>query len=145
MINALMYKTDCQWRMLPKEFGLWQTVYFYFRKWKLEGLFEELMHLLRDVVRTARGKAISPSVGLIDSRSVRTAHHIDSTKYRSDGDKKGKERKEHRIVDKLGLLMGVKVHAANVSPCHNPFAAVTRCKKTKRGCPNLKIEAASSL
>jgi putative transposase len=88
-----MYKTDCQWRMLPKEFGLWQTVYFYFRKWKLEGLFEELMHLLRDVVRKARGKAISPSVGLIDSRSVRTSHHIDSSEYCIDGDKKVKDRK----------------------------------------------------
>ncbi len=68
MINALMYltKTGCQWRMLPKEFGPWQTVYFYFRKWKLEGVFEELMHYLRDVVRKSHGKEISPSVGLID-------------------------------------------------------------------------------
>lgn len=44
MINAMMYltKTGCQWRMLPKNFGPWQTVYFYFRKWKFEGVFEEL-------------------------------------------------------------------------------------------------------
>ncbi len=40
MINAIIYitKTGCQWRMLPKEFGSWQSVYFYFRKWKLEGI-----------------------------------------------------------------------------------------------------------
>lgn len=33
MIDAMMYitKTGCQCRMLPKEFGPWQTVYFYFR------------------------------------------------------------------------------------------------------------------
>ena len=117
-----MYKTDCQWRMLPKEFGLWQTVYFYFRKWKLEGLFEELMHLLRDVVRKARGKAISPSVGLIDSRSVRTSHHIDSSEYSIDGGKKVKGRKEHIIVDTLGLPMAAKVHAANT---HDSVGAAT--------------------
>lgn len=93
-INALMYitKTGCQWRMLPKEFGPWQTVYFYFRKWKLEGTFEELMHHLRDSVREACGKAISPSIGLIDSRSVKTSHHIDSSEYGIDGGKKVKGR-----------------------------------------------------
>ena len=66
MINAMMYitKTGCQWRMLPKEFGPWQTVYFYFRKWKLEGIFEQLMHHLRDSVRKAFGRAMSPSIVL---------------------------------------------------------------------------------
>lgn len=39
------------------------------------------MHHLRDTVRQACGKQTSPSVGLIDSRSVRTSHHIDSIKY----------------------------------------------------------------
>ena len=116
MINAILYitKSGCQGRMLPKEFGPWQTVYFYFRKWKLEGMFEELMHLLRGLVRKACGKAISPSVGLIDSRSVRTSHHIDSSEYGIDGGKKVKGRKEHIIVDTLGLPMSVKVHAANI-------------------------------
>ena len=57
MMNAIMYitKTGCQWRMLPKEFGSWQTVYFYFRKWKIEGIFEEMMHHLRNVVRKSKG------------------------------------------------------------------------------------------
>jgi len=51
IINAMMYltKTGCQWRMLPKDFDPWQTVYFYFRKWKFEGIFEELMRILRGV------------------------------------------------------------------------------------------------
>lgn len=31
IINAMMYitGTGCQWRMLPKDFASWQTVYFY--------------------------------------------------------------------------------------------------------------------
>jgi putative transposase len=72
MINAMMYitKTGCRWRMLPKDFGPWQTVYFYFRKWKSEGLFEELMHHLRNAVRKSCGRAVSPGVGLTDSGSV---------------------------------------------------------------------------
>lgn len=100
--------------MLPHEFAPWQAVYFYFRKWKSEGVFEELMHHLRDVVRKSYGKAVSPSVGLIDSRSVRTSHHIDSSEYGVDGGKKVKGRKEHIIVDTLGLPMAANVHAANI-------------------------------
>ncbi|MBB4070716.1 transposase, partial [Salinibacter ruber] len=30
-------KTGCQWRMLPGEFAPWQTVYYYFRRWREEG------------------------------------------------------------------------------------------------------------
>jgi putative transposase len=79
--------------MLPKEFGPWQSVYFYFRKWKLEGVFEQMLQPLRETVRKACGRKISPSVGLIDSRSVRTSHHIDSREYAIDGAKKSKEER----------------------------------------------------
>ena len=48
IMNAILYslKTGCQWRLLPREFGPWQTVYYYFRKWKLEGVFEDITGLL---------------------------------------------------------------------------------------------------
>ena len=55
---------------------------------------------------------MSPSVRLIDSRSVRTSHHIDSSEKGIDGGKKVKGRKEHIIVDMLRLPMAIKVHAA---------------------------------
>ena len=49
IVNALLYitKTGCQWRMLPGDFAPWQTVYFYSRKWKQEGVFEELMYSVK--------------------------------------------------------------------------------------------------
>jgi len=56
-----------------------------------EGIFEELMHHLRESVRKAFGKAISPGIGLIGSGSVRTSHHIDSRKYGMDGGKKAEK------------------------------------------------------
>ena len=45
IMNAILYinRTGCQWRMLPTDFAPWQTVYHYFRKWKFEGVFEEVM------------------------------------------------------------------------------------------------------
>jgi len=137
MLNAMIYltKTGSQWRMLPKDFGPWQTVYFYFRKWKLEGVFEELMHVLRQAVRKIKGKEISSSIGLIDSRSVRTSHRIDSKEYGIDGGKKIKGRKEHIIVDTLGQPMAVRVHAANI---HDSLGAVDTIELLKYKFPRLK-------
>jgi putative transposase len=137
MINGIMYitKTGCQWRMLPKEFAPWQTACFYFRKWKLEGVFEELVRHLRVLVRKGCGKAISPSVGFIDSRSVRTSHHMDSREYGIDGSKKVKGRKEHLIVDTFGLPMPVKIHSANI---HDSIGAVDPIRQPRYIFPRLK-------
>ena len=93
------------------------------------------MHYLREAVRKAPKKAISPSVGLIDSRSVRTSHHVDSSEYGIDGGKKVKGRKEHIIVDTLGLPMAVKVHAANI---HDSVGAVEPIKQIRYIFPRLR-------
>ena len=79
VFDGILYivKTGVQWRMLPSDFAPWQTVYYYFSKWKNEGLLEEIFDTLRGIVRRLSGRAESPSLGIIDSRSVRTSHHID--------------------------------------------------------------------
>lgn len=111
MIDAMMYKTktSCQWRMLPKDFDSCQTVYFYFRKWKFEDLFEEMIHCLWETVRNANRKKPSPSIGLIDSRSARTSHHVDSSEYGIDGGEKIEGRKKRIVFDTLGLPMAARV------------------------------------
>src|SRR5579859_2295119 len=40
VINAIFYllRTGCQWRLLPREFPAWGTVYHYFRMWKNSGV-----------------------------------------------------------------------------------------------------------
>ena len=115
IMDAILYlnKTGCQWRMIPMEFAPWQTVYYYFRKWKLEGVFEYIMDALHSIVRKLAGRDQSPSMGIIDSRSVKTSHHTDADKG-IDGNKKIKGRKEHIAVDTLGLPMAIAVHEANL-------------------------------
>lgn len=115
VFDGILYivKTGVQWRMLPSDFAPWQTVYYYFSKWKNEGLLEEIFDTLRGIVRRLSGRAESPSLGIIDSRSVRTSHHIDGQRG-IDENKKIKGRKEHIVVDTLGLPMSVRVHPANV-------------------------------
>ena len=103
-MNAILYinKTGCQWRMLPSDFAPWQTVYCYFRKWKLEGVFEEVMDTLHAFIRKQAGHQESPSLGIMDSRSVKTSHHVDSDRG-IDGNKKIN-----------GLPLAVAIHEANL-------------------------------
>lgn len=91
------------------------------------------MHPLRESVRKLFGKATIPSVGLIDSRSVKTSHHINSREYGIDGGKKIKGRKEHMIVDTLGMV--VKIHAANI---HDGVGAIEPIKQLQYAFPRWK-------
>ena len=115
IMNAILYinKTGCQWRMLPIDFAPWQTVYYYFRKWKLEGVFEEVMDTSHSFIRKQAGRQESPSLGIMDFRSMKTSHHVDSDRGMY-GNKKIKGRKEHIIVDTLGLPLAVAIHEANL-------------------------------
>lgn len=58
VLNAILYlvKTGGQWRLLPKNFPPWQTVYHHFRQWTRNGLLARLNHRLRAKVRQAVGK-----------------------------------------------------------------------------------------
>ncbi len=114
VVNGIFYvnKTGCQWRMIPHEFGAWNTVYQYFNRWSKQGLWEVVTAALRALDRVCEGKAISPSGTCIDSQSVKTA--TQGEEVGCDGNKKVKGRKRHLLVDTLGIFLAVVVTAANI-------------------------------
>ena len=59
-------RTGCQWRLVPPCYAPWQTIYWYFRKWTLEGVIETTHDRLRTALRKKKGKNESASVGIID-------------------------------------------------------------------------------
>jgi putative transposase len=98
--------------MMPKNFPPWQTVYTYFRQWKLSGKWLQIHVLLRAQVRKMYGKESQPSAGIMDSQSVKTTRQGGPRGY--DAGKKINGRKRHILVDTLGLLWGLVVHPANL-------------------------------
>ena len=74
IVNGILYmvRGGCSWRMLPKEYGPWQTVYGYFRTFRRAGVWPQIQEALREKVRRKAGKKPTPSAAIIDSQSVKT-------------------------------------------------------------------------
>jgi putative transposase len=113
VVNAILYvvRTGCQWRMLPKDFPKWSTVYGIFWKWRNAGVWQKLHDALRAKTRLAAGKKSTPTVAIVDSQSIRTAEGGEQRGY--DAAKSITGRKRHVAVDTLGLLLAVVVHRAD--------------------------------
>jgi putative transposase len=116
IINAILYvsRTGCQWRFIPHDFPVWQTVYGYFRAWSKNGTWIKIHDILRGRVRVQAGHEEQPSAGCMDSQSVKTTEQSPSSTIGYDVHKATKGRKRHTLVDTLGLILKLVVTHAGL-------------------------------
>jgi putative transposase len=114
LLNGIFYivRAGCAWRLLPSDFGPWQTVYGYFRSWSQDWTWTFIHAVLRDGVRKQEGRTVAPTAAIVDSQSVKTPDQPGERGY--DAGKKMGGRKRHLAVDCIGLILAIFITPASV-------------------------------
>src|SRR5208283_3336563 len=114
VLNAIRYiaRAGCGWRMLPKDFPPWQTVYWWFRRFMRRFLFETIHDVALMIDRERAGREASPTAGVIDSQTIKAPM---AEKRGYDAGKKIVGRKRHIAVDTDGRLLAVNLTTADIS------------------------------
>ena len=128
MLNAIRYmaRSGGGWRMLPTNFGPWQTVYWWFRRFVRRMLFQTIHDVSLMLDRERVGREASPSGGILDSQTVK-APQAKARGY--DANKKIVGRKRHIAVDTDGRLLMVNLTTADISDSAGAQAILDAVRK----------------
>jgi putative transposase len=130
VVNAIFYvvRTGCQWKNMPKDYPNHNSVYYHYRKWCLDDTWRKINTALRKQERRQRERNEDPSAGIIDTQSVKTTEAGGVRGY--DAAKKINGRKRHIVVDTVGNLLEVVVHAAGIQDYHGAKTLLRRLIET---------------
>ncbi len=131
-----LLRSGCAWRMLPREYPPWQTVYYHFRRWRRSGALRRAHDRLREEVREAEGRSRDPSGAVLDSQVVKTTG-VGGLGRGYDGAKRLAGRKRHLLVDTGGLVLGAHVHAASLHDRDGSRGLLT--EELKEDLPRLQL------
>lgn len=134
VFDALRYvvKTGCQWDFLPHDFPPWTAVYQQARRWIAAGVFEDITHDLRMILRLVDGREAQPTATILDARTLQSTPESGG-RAGFDGAKKKKGSKVHMAVDTLGHLLALKVTAANEQERTQVAELATRLQEVTGG------------
>jgi transposase len=105
-------RTGSPWRYMAGDFPPWEVVYQQAQRWLWAGVFETLVHDLREILRMCEGRDKDPTAAVIDSRTLQsTPESGERAGY--DGAKRKKGSKIHIAVDTLGHLLALHLTPAD--------------------------------
>src|SRR3954468_14245180 len=109
IMDAIVHllRTGCPWSALPDWAPPRSTVYEWFRYLVDGGWLQRLNHTLLMFVREHQGREASPTLGIVDSQTVKVMAPAGPRGY--DAAKKINGRKRHILVDSRGNLLAVRV------------------------------------
>ena len=114
VFNGLRWiiRTGAPWRLMPNDLPPWHAVYDQTQRWLKAGVFESMVHDLRQLLRRAEGRNPEPTAAILDSRTLQSTPES-GARAGYDGAKRKKGNKVHLMVDTLGHLLALRVTAAN--------------------------------
>jgi transposase len=114
VFNALRWlvRSGAAWRYIPHDFPPWPAVYQPSQRWIKAGIFEAMVHDLRELLRMCAGRCAQPSAAVFDSRTLQSTRESGG-RAGYDGAKRRKGSKVHLAVDTLGHLLALHVTAAD--------------------------------
>jgi transposase len=114
VFNGLRWvvRAGASWRMMPHDLPPWAAVYQRARRWLDAGVFEAVVHDLRQLLRVLSGRRPQPTAAALDGRTVQSTPESGG-RAGYDGHKRRKGSKVHVAVDTLGHLLAVHVTAAD--------------------------------
>jgi transposase len=103
VFNGVRYlvRTGAPWRYLPGDFPPWAAVYQQTQRWLKAGGFAAIVHDLRELLRTAAGRAPQPTAAIFDGRTMQSSPES-GARAGYDGHKRKNGSKVHMAVDTLG-------------------------------------------
>ena len=114
VFNALRWlaRSGAPWRYIPGDLPPWEAVYQQYRRWQNAGVFETMVHDLRELLRWSERRDPAPSAVIFDS-TTRQSTPESGARAGYDGHKRRKGSKVHLAVDTLGHLLALHVTPAS--------------------------------
>lgn len=114
VFNGLRYvvRGGLAWRMMPHDLPPWDICYQQTRRWIDAGVFEQMVHDLRELLRMCQGRDRHPSAAILDSRTLQSTPES-GARAGYDGAKRRNGTKTHAAVDTLGHLLALLVTPAD--------------------------------
>ena len=114
VFNGLRWvvRTGSPWRYMPHDFPPWEAIYQQTQRWIKAGVFEDMVHDLRALLRLSEGRTSDPSAAIVDARTLRSTPES-GHRAGYDGHKGKKGSKVHAAVDTLGHLLALLLSPAN--------------------------------
>jgi transposase len=114
VFNGLRWlvRAGATWRMIPHDLPPWWVVYQQTQRWLKAGVFADIVHDLRRLLRLAVGRDPEPTAAIFDGRTLQSTPES-GARAGYDGHKHRKGSKTHIAVDTLGHLLALHVTPAN--------------------------------